>query len=42
MVFDGYQDDPGLTAEVLQDGWFVTQDLGRVADDGRVFARRTR
>ncbi len=36
VVFDGYQDDPGLTAEVLQDGWFVTQDLGRVADDGRV------
>jgi O-succinylbenzoic acid--CoA ligase len=37
VLFDGYQDDPGLTAEVLRDGWFVTQDLGRVTDDGRVF-----
>jgi O-succinylbenzoic acid--CoA ligase len=34
VVFDGYQGDPELTAQVLQDGWFVTQDLGRVDDDG--------
>ena len=36
VLFDGYDGRPGLTTEVLQDGWFVTQDLGRVAEDGRV------
>ena len=34
VVFDGYQGDPALTAEVLQYGWFVTQDVGRVDEDG--------
>ncbi len=34
VVFDGYQGDPTLTAQVLQDGWFVTQDVGRVDEDG--------
>ena len=29
VLFDGYQGDPALTAAVLQDGWFVTQDLGQ-------------
>ena len=33
VLFDGYQGEPGST---LQDGWFVTQDLGRVEDDGTV------
>lgn len=35
-LFDGYQDDPGLTAEALVDGWFVTSDAGRFGDDGRL------
>lgn len=36
VLFDGYQGDPGLSAEVLRDGWFWTQDLGRVSEQGRV------
>jgi o-succinylbenzoate---CoA ligase len=36
VLFDGYDGQPGLTAEVMQDGWFVTRDLGRVGGDGRV------
>jgi o-succinylbenzoate---CoA ligase len=36
VLFDGYDGQPGLTLEVMQDGWFVTQDLGRVGEDGRV------
>ncbi len=36
VLFDGYQDDPALTSRMLQEGWFVTQDLGRVDDAGRV------
>jgi O-succinylbenzoic acid--CoA ligase len=36
VLFDGYDGQPGLTAEVLQDGWFVTQDLGRIGEAGRV------
>ena len=35
-LFDGYEGDPGLTAEVLVDGWFVTADAGRLDDDGRL------
>ncbi|HEY9563575.1 MAG TPA: AMP-binding protein [Nocardioides sp.] len=31
-LFDGYQDDPELTAQVLRDGWFVTSDLGSLED----------
>ena len=37
VLFDGYDGQSALTAEVLHDGWFLTQDLGRVAEDGRVF-----
>jgi O-succinylbenzoic acid--CoA ligase len=40
-LFDGYLDDPGLTANVLVDGWFLTSDAGRLDEDGRlvVFGR---
>jgi o-succinylbenzoate---CoA ligase len=37
VLFDGYDGQPGLTAEVMQDGWFVTQDLGRIGRTGRVY-----
>jgi acyl-CoA synthetase (AMP-forming)/AMP-acid ligase II len=36
-VFLGYFRDPGLTAEVLKDGWLYTGDLACVDDDGYVF-----
>ena len=36
MLFDGYQDDPELTAETLREGWLVTHDLGELAADGRL------
>lgn len=32
VLFDGYLDDPELTARSLVDGWFLTSDLGRVTD----------
>ena len=35
-LFEGYDGDPRLTSEVLQDGWFTTQDLGRVGPGGLV------
>jgi O-succinylbenzoic acid--CoA ligase len=35
-LFDGYDGDPALTAEVLVDGWFVTSDAGRLDEDGRL------
>lgn len=35
-LFDHYDGDPGLTAEALVDGWFVTADAGRMDDDGRL------
>lgn len=35
-IFDGYEGDPELSAEVLVDGWFLTSDAGRLDDDGRL------
>jgi O-succinylbenzoic acid--CoA ligase len=31
-LFSGYRLQPELTAEVFQDGWFKTQDRGRLVD----------
>ena len=36
VLFDGYDGRPDLTDRVLGDGWFVTQDVGRLDDDGRL------
>ncbi len=35
-LFDGYDGDPELTAQVLVDGWFLTSDAGRLDEDGRL------
>lgn len=36
-VFDGYHNDPKRTADVIQDGWFRTGDIGRVDMDGFLY-----
>lgn len=36
VLFDGYDGQPGETAEVMQAGWFLTSDLGRIDEDGRL------
>ena len=36
VLFDGYDGRPDLTGEVMRDGWFLTSDLGRLDDDGRL------
>ncbi len=36
VLFDRYDGQPDATREVLEDGWFVTQDLGRLDHDGRL------
>jgi O-succinylbenzoic acid--CoA ligase len=35
-LFERYEGDPDLTAEVLVDGWFLTADAGRFDEDGRL------
>jgi O-succinylbenzoic acid--CoA ligase len=35
-LFEGYDGDPELTARVLADGWFRTEDAARIDDDGRL------
>jgi o-succinylbenzoate---CoA ligase len=34
VVFSGYRNRPDLTAAALDDGWFVTSDVGELAADG--------
>jgi O-succinylbenzoic acid--CoA ligase len=36
VLFEEYAGAPELTAEVKQDGWFLTADIGRVGEDGRL------
>jgi O-succinylbenzoic acid--CoA ligase len=36
MLFDGYEDDPALTAETLRAGWLVTHDRGELDAEGRL------
>jgi o-succinylbenzoate---CoA ligase len=35
-LFEGYADDPELTASTLVDGWYLTADAGRIDEDGRL------
>ena len=37
VLFEGYEGEPTRTAAVMKDGWFRTDDLGRLDDDGRLW-----
>ena len=39
VLFSGYRGRPGLTAAALEDGWFVTSDVGEVDAAGRLAVR---
>jgi o-succinylbenzoate---CoA ligase len=39
VLFSRYRLAPDLTRPALQDGWFMTSDLGEVAPDGRLIVR---
>jgi O-succinylbenzoic acid--CoA ligase len=34
VLFEGYEAEPGLTEQALEESWFVTQDRGRIDEDG--------
>ncbi len=36
MLFDGYEGEPDRTAAAMRDGWFHTDDLGEIGEDGRL------
>jgi O-succinylbenzoic acid--CoA ligase len=36
VLFDGYDEQPELTAQALRDGWFLTSDIGRLGIEGRL------
>ncbi|HET6626385.1 MAG TPA: o-succinylbenzoate--CoA ligase [Nocardioidaceae bacterium] len=35
-LFSGYEDDLALTDQVMDGGWFLTSDFGRLDEDGRL------
>jgi O-succinylbenzoic acid--CoA ligase len=37
MLFDGYDGEPERTEAAFADGWLVTNDLGHLEDDGRLW-----
>lgn len=36
VLMRGYRGRPGLTSQALRDGWFLTEDIGRWGEDGRL------